>query len=405
MDRGEQAALELAARKLFPALSAFTRWVLGRAGEEGISRLYFLARDGWFPFRLARRLAAAWDLPVECRYLYGSRLAWRLPLYREDHGRALDQLCGGGMLQTPEQVLARTGLSRQEQDAVGKALGESGKKLLHPRALRETLGSCALFWKLLDNRSEKALPLLEEYFRQEGLLEAVSWAVVDSGWMGSTQETLSRLLEIMRGPGKTAGFYAGLYRGPQSGTWDCFFFRPGRDLGVQAAMEPCFFEAVFAPPQGTVLGYARQEGNVVPLLGQPPEEEAPAFLGKAFQALEEELAGKSPPWDLTLQALEDRPRAWALLRQLMTRPGREEAKALGRLPFSCGEEEPLPLAGFLTGEELKKNTLASRLLRGKPLRESFWLPGTSALYGENPPRQFVWWDRLRWARTLAHRVR
>ena len=101
MDRGEQAALELAARKLFPALSAFTRWVLGRAGEEGISRLYFLARDGWFPFRLARRLAAAWDLPVECRYLYGSRLAWRLPLYREDHGRALDRLCGGGMLQTP----------------------------------------------------------------------------------------------------------------------------------------------------------------------------------------------------------------------------------------------------------------------------------------------------------------
>ena len=128
-------------------------------------------------------------------------------------------------------------------------------------------------------------------------------------------------------------------------------------------------------------------------------------MGKAFQELGEELAGKSPPWDLTLQALEDRPRAWALLRQLMIRPGREEAKALGRLPFSCGEEEPLPLAGFLTGEELKKNTLASRLLRGKPLRESFWLPGTSALYGKNPGRQFVWWDRLRWARTLAHRVR
>lgn len=409
MDREEEAALELSARKLFPTLGAFTQWTLGKAMEEGIPRLYFLARDGWFPCRLARRLAAAWDLPVECRYLYGSRQAWRLPLYREDHSLALDQLCGKGMAQTPEGILRRAGLTEEERQTVLGELSLSGKELLLPKVLKElkeNLGNCPRFWTFLDAHSQQALPELEGYFCQEGLLDPVPWAVVDSGWMGSTQETLSRLLEVMGAARETLGFYAGLYRGPKSGKWDCFFFRPGKDLPVQAGMEPSFFEAVFTAPQGMTLGYLRNETEVVPVLGEaPPQGERLAFLGEAFRTLGEELAATPRPQNLCRQALKERPRAWALLHQVMTRPAREEAKALGALLFSSWDEETSPLASFLTQEQLSKNRLMFRILLGKPSRESFWLPGTSALYEKNPTKQFAQWDRLRWARVLARAVR
>jgi hypothetical protein len=409
MDREEEAALELCGRKLFPALGAFTQWTLGRALEEGISRLYFLARDGWFPCRLAQRLTAAWDLPVECRYLYGSRQAWRLSLYREDHSLALDQLCGKGMAQTPEGILRRAGLIPEEQLIVLGELGISGKEFLLPKGLKELkekLKNCPSFWFFLDAHSLWALPELEGYFRQEGLLDPVPWAVVDSGWMGSTQETLSQLLEVLGAARETMGFYAGLYRGPRSGKWDCFFFRPGKDLPVQAGMEPSFFEGVFTAPQGMTLGYRRESEAVVPVLGEaPPLGEGAIFLGEAFRAMGEELAATSRPRDLCRRALDERPRAWALLHQVMTRPAREEAKVLGALPFSAWEEEASPLATFLTQEELNRNRLAARLLLGKPSRESFWLPGTSALYGKDSTSQFAQWERLRWARVFTYAIR
>ena len=66
---------------LAPAVGAFSQWVLGRALKDGVRRLYFLSRDGWHFYHMAQRLCRAWGFPVECRYLYGSRYAWRLPLY------------------------------------------------------------------------------------------------------------------------------------------------------------------------------------------------------------------------------------------------------------------------------------------------------------------------------------
>ena len=88
LEGGEDPVSQAAGWVLAPVLGTFVRWVLERALSAGVSRLYFLARDGWFPYRLAQTLCQAWKLPVECRYLYGSRLAWRQPLYAWEIGRA-----------------------------------------------------------------------------------------------------------------------------------------------------------------------------------------------------------------------------------------------------------------------------------------------------------------------------
>ena len=54
---------------LAPALGGFTQWVLGRALGQGVERLYFLSRDGWYGYQLSKVLCRAWNLPLDCRYL------------------------------------------------------------------------------------------------------------------------------------------------------------------------------------------------------------------------------------------------------------------------------------------------------------------------------------------------
>lgn len=53
---------------LAPALGAFTHWLLEQAKENGVRRLYFLARDGYFFYHgspdLLRSLPAAHGMPV-----------------------------------------------------------------------------------------------------------------------------------------------------------------------------------------------------------------------------------------------------------------------------------------------------------------------------------------------------
>ena len=388
-------------RVLAPALGAFVRWVLGRALEEGVSRLYFVARDGWFPWRLAQGLCRAWELPLECRYLYGSRLAWRQPLFCLDHRRALGQLCGGRGGLTLGRILLRGGFSPQEAARLAPRLGLAPERPLSRRELRELpsrLEACQGFFPLLDRLSREALALAEGYLRQEGLWDPVPWALVDSGWMGSLQESLSALLDALGWKGELSGFYWGLYRAPRAGRWECFYFRPGRDVRRQGTFEPCLFEAVFTAPEGTVLGYRRKGGSFLPRLeGGPPPSEAWAREEEIFRRYGEHLARRPRP-------LGDRREAGKLqpgLGALMARPTRGEAAAFGALPFSDGPagEGSLPLAAPLSREELKGGLLLSRALTGRGAPPSAWLPGSAALAGEEG--LFPALDRLRRARVLA----
>ena len=405
LGRPEDLLEQVAAQKLAPSLGAFVQWVLGRAMEDGISRLYFLARDGWFPYVMARQLCQGWKLPLECRYLFGSRYSWQLPLYHLDHQRARRLLCKKSVALTPEKILSQAGLSPEEQKLVFREMAVSGTAVLSQRerkAFETNLSNCPQFWTYLDDHSRKALPNLKGYFQQAGLMDKVPWALVDSGWMGSTQETLAAGLQAFGWNGTPMGYYAGLYRGSKSGKWDCFFFHPGKEIAVQAFMEPSFFEGVFSAPHGMTMGYKKEGKCYVPVLKGFSDGEPWKRLGRVFQAYGALLEKEGPPKSLLCQAQEERLDAWEALKQVMTRPSVEEARVLGQLPFSDSplEAQIAPLAAPLTEKKLGENHLLPRLLLGTPGKTSAWLPGSGALYGKTPIKQFQAFDRVRFARVL-----
>ena len=62
-----------------PILYAYVAWILTKAKEKKLKRLYFIARDGEILLEIARRIYGYFYSEVELRYIYGSRQSWHLP--------------------------------------------------------------------------------------------------------------------------------------------------------------------------------------------------------------------------------------------------------------------------------------------------------------------------------------
>ena len=118
------------------------------------------------------------------------------------------------------------------------------------------------------------MPGLAGYLRQEGMLEDIPDAIVDSGWTGSMQKLLGDALSQLGRTRELEGYYWGLYELPPKErlpAYHCYFFDPGRHLQEKVYFNNCLFEAVYSAPHGMTLGYRNEGGQYVPLYGTAGE--------------------------------------------------------------------------------------------------------------------------------------
>jgi FMN phosphatase YigB (HAD superfamily) len=257
-----------------PLLFGFVHWCLAQAVERGLSRLYFVARDGQLLHRIAERHAPAWGFDIECRYLHGSRQAW--------HPAAAD--------------------------------GADGLRKL-------ALG----------------------YLRQEGLLDAIPWAIVDIGWHGNLQRSLGRVLGGSGAPPLVTGFYFGLLPGASvplgdtaTGYWNQV---PANGHGVRR-LNHVLCEIFLSADHGSVLGYREEAGRFVPQLREPRNERALGWGLAALQAavlkfgevFEEAMGAASLPHDWLAATR-------AVYLEFYRHPTRAEATTWGGIPFSDAQVE------------------------------------------------------------------
>ena len=121
----EDAVALVNSHVLAPAMGGFVRWILQQAVKNGKTRIYFLARDGYFPYHGARLLCEQMNLPIACRYLSCSRYSLRIPLFHTNGEEALDLLCRRGMEVSLKRVLSRGGLTREQQlDVISRTFHE-----------------------------------------------------------------------------------------------------------------------------------------------------------------------------------------------------------------------------------------------------------------------------------------
>ncbi len=417
-----------------PVLVCFVEWVLQEAKKKGIKRLYFLARDGYQMYLVAEQLCKQRKYDIECRYLYGSRYAWRMPQFALMGESCLDMICLGGIGVTFEKVMKRGGLTDEEALTVAKELGFEKKykttlSYQEIMKLKQPLAESKQFLPFVYEHSKSAYENTIGYLKQKGLLENVPYALVDSGWVGSLQKTLQQLLCYAGYKKEIEGFYFGLYelpKGVKKENYYTYYFSPTTNIKKKVYFSNCLYEAVYSAPHGMTTAYEKIEETYQPVfykeynLNQARMKQMEQWLREFLMEYQKQesiwnkkkrLSNKK---DILLENQEkgsiknillkqincnkrlniDEKRkqemVFSLLKKLMGNPLKEEVKIYGTLLFSddVTEEQTKQVADILTEQEIKNHQIWNKLrimlgMKQAVLKESAWMEGSIVDCGKN----------------------
>lgn len=400
---------------LAPTLYEFVLWVLQEALQSGTKRLYFLARDGYQMYLAARQLCKQYDLDIECRYLKVSRYAVRVPEYHLLGERCLERICVGGIDVTFEKIMQRAALTDKEAGEIAALAGytENYRKVINYHEvmqLRDRLKKIPLLFHYIDSHSKEAYGTAIGYLTQEGLLEPVPYALVDSGWIGTIQQSIEHLLRQKQPDRKLEGYYFGLYEipeGEERENYHSFYFTPWGEIKRKVHFSNSLFEAVFSAPEGMTLSY-RTEGEKDKIIYVPVTDSREnlnrerisryiCWLEEFLQEKKQSLPQDSKRWEQlpekNCKCRNQFPQADSgyveeLLSPFMGNPTQFEAEAYGSLLFSddVREDNNQKVSADFSEQEIKNHHLLNRLLimtgvRKKVLHESAWIEGSIATCG------------------------
>ena len=342
-DERERALKDVSASVGGPVISSYVLWLLLRAEEHGIRRLYFVARDGYILMRVAQILIRKLGLSCQARYLHGGRQAWYVPSIRdaspEDLFWAVDYAVPD---QSLAAVLGNTGLTDQEVvgflvefESAADPDADASEKLRaavqHPLLRQEILTRAA-------ERRREAL----RYFRQEGLLTGSDWAIVDIGWTGRLLRSLDSILEEAGAKIPGAFFFARHRTGEAHSPQDevpihAYLSDHDQRRGHRARINELLVEMFCGADEGPSLLY-RSDGNcVVPVLASNTNSDLVRWglpvVHATIESFAEHLWLDSESLDLSADM---RPAAADVLNAFLRNPTTAEAHAWGAFPFQYG---------------------------------------------------------------------
>ena len=366
----ERLLWERSADTVAPILTLLTLWILRRAREEGIERLYFLSRDGQILKEIAQALGTKGPL---LRYLYASRQAWHPASWRGWGEYELGWLLDGTRSPSPEELFRRLAWKGEWREELFRSCGFGERERRSPlsepaKARLFSLLETPLWAGRAAEAAEERRGEVRGYLLQEGLGDDLPWAVVDIGWKGRLQDSLSRILER-----PVQGFYLDLDGGtrPDRETFSSLFSGP-----LRPARYAPLLELLTAGDHGPVEGYLLEEGRWKPRLSEKENREARDWgldtLRRAVLLYAEGFADSLDPE--TLPENEMGRAAALLLEDFLEDPSREEAELFGSWSHREGQQggESRPLAPRATLAE----AIGGILLGGASLSRLGWAEGS-----------------------------
>ena len=374
-----------------PTVCAYVMYVLKDAKKRGKKELYFLARDGYLFYKAASVLGGIVAPDIRLKYLSVSRYSLRSAEYYLGGDECLDTICSGAMRVSFAKIMERVGLDSEERWTIAGKAGFEGREdeLLNFReltSLKKRLAEVPEFMEYAKAHAHGRFQVTVDYLKQHGLDETriSDIAIVDSGWIGTIQKTMGRLI----GTDELEGYYFGLFdlpSGADPSKYHTFYISPDVfDADRRISFSICLFETMCSEPAGMTVGYEYDEsGNAVPVFsknGNPNSESLERFaelITEYAEVLSGMVADGVHDDDLMIAMCED------LLSLCMSDPTEAEADVLGKMLFSDDviEGEMRPLCTSWNEDDLKNNLCRNRLLakaglRKGPMPESGWPEGS-----------------------------
>ncbi len=362
-----------------PVICEFALWVLNDAKKRGIDRLYFLSRDGYPVYKVACILSEGDNSYPELRYLRVSRYSLRIPEMVISKDAFLNYLFLSGIDVTMKKILKRGALSDEEIEQVVSEIGYTdpiNKVLSRPEILywkKVAENKKEMIWPLIYNHAKPQLSLILSYFRQEGLMDEGRIAIVDSGWVGTTQRSMKKLIGIEKPGFDLEGFYFGLYSLPSDvdyRTFHTFYFGPWRDVEKKVLFSNCLFETVISEAGGITLSY-RKEGDII----VPKQSERASLNFIFFNDIDTVINQFAAALKYTMYCDNGIRISGKILTRFMAYPSKWEVEKYGKLQFCDDvlEDGAQDVAAKLSYEEIRNLRLLKKTCFsiGKKLRVRF----------------------------------
>lgn len=378
-----------------PTLLFFVEWVLIQAKNSRKQRLYFLARDGYFMYLVAKQICTAKKIHIDLKYLNVSRYSLRAAQYHLLGKKSLDFICIRGICVTFEKIMKRACLTEQEAKQIAELCDYSDKytKILNYKEiqkLKKLLYNIPLFFQYMNQHSKITYPNTIGYLIQEGLLEEVPYAIVDSGWTGTLQQSLEQLLWSVQSlkKKKIEGYYFGLYEIPKNTDrkyYHGYYFEPHNYIRRKVHFSNCLFEAVYSAPEAMTIGYQKEKNRYIPLKNKQinPNTEIIKIQEQLLKNYLKEYLKKENLEKIFLNTKSSTKIVENILTIFMSTPKEFEVNYFGEYLFCDDvlEGQMQCVAAKLSNEEIHKQRFLNKLLimlgfRNTEIHESAWIEGS-----------------------------
>ncbi len=261
-----------------PLLLQYVEWVLDCADKLEVSKLFFVARDGYILKKIADLLIAERQLHIKTQYIYGSRKAWRIPSFSEKNCDITELLTWSHVekVRTYGAFSSIFGLTVEEL-AEFLSLQEVREEMKITRAALaycvEKLRESREFRAFLIKKNAPARELLKRYLKQQMGTEKENIAFVELAGGGYTQECLANMLQEL-GISQITNLYFKMDSVRQHSGCRNYIFWPN------AMKDSAIIETLCHSPEGQTLGYRERNGKLVPVL---EEHEGRALMEYGYE--------------------------------------------------------------------------------------------------------------------------
>ncbi|MCY6484506.1 hypothetical protein OW763_09155 [Clostridium aestuarii] len=232
--------------------------------------IYFLARDGYVPFKLYNKLKKHYpNLPLG-KYLYASRRAYIYPSLIDKKDEAIDILTiynsGFNQKLNIKEIFNNLGLdSNNYLDILGKYCLNNLEERITDKNIYRVKKMLEEIWSDINRILKKEKDILIKYLNQEGVMDYNTVNIFDIGWAGSTHKAIVNLINK-----NVNGYYFGTIESIDKQIKDKAFgyaFNNGhpmknRNFIIDNAM---IYEFIFTAPEGSLKTFKHNKyGAVIP---------------------------------------------------------------------------------------------------------------------------------------------
>jgi HAD superfamily hydrolase (TIGR01549 family) len=253
----------------------FTKWLIRETRNNNIDHIYFLSRDGYIIKIVYDLLTKDNKNRLPSKYVYASRRAFNIPGIEKMDRSALDFLISYCYGLNVAQILERINLKPENYIKEIRATGFTNKfNVIKSKTDEAKLEDLFMsIFSHVKNVAIKEKELIYNYFNQENLFNSSHVAVVDLGWHGTLQNSLTKLLKTFNANTQLTGYYYGTFgkakpfikRNQLKTNSYLFNFGLPRKFYLFAKFNINLLEFIHSAPHGSVIHFKKNGKTIIPI--------------------------------------------------------------------------------------------------------------------------------------------